>query len=153
LLLLLMPTAPCLYADDKLLEQGLDPALLLEHLRTRGSGSSSSSSNAQQYNSDSAALDTQGYSAQDAGRGEAARARCLQAMAGFSDSVLGMISGTPGTCLVEHGIYVRPAAAMTAAAYGSGRVVVMGDAAHPLRPTGELAHSLQQQQQEKHQHE
>jgi 2-polyprenyl-6-methoxyphenol hydroxylase-like FAD-dependent oxidoreductase len=109
--------------------------VLLEHLRTRGS----SSSNAQQEHDDSAALDTQGYSAQDAGRGEAARARCLQAMAGFSESVLGMIAGTPGTCLVEHGIYVRPAASMTAAAYGSKRVVVMGDAAHPLRPTGELA--------------
>jgi 2-polyprenyl-6-methoxyphenol hydroxylase-like FAD-dependent oxidoreductase len=85
----------------------------------------------------SAALDTQGYSAQDAGRGEAARARCLQAMAGFSETFLQIIAGTPGTCLVEHGIYVRPAAAMTPAAYGSDRVVVMGDAAHPLRPTGE----------------
>jgi 2-polyprenyl-6-methoxyphenol hydroxylase-like FAD-dependent oxidoreductase len=133
-----------LCADDKLLEQGLDPAVLLEHLRTRGS---SSSSKAQQDHADSAALDTQGYSAQDAGRRDAARARCLQAMAGFSDSVLGMIAGTPGTCLVEHGIYVRPAAAMTPAAYGSDRVVVMGDAAHPLRPTGAVARSLQQQHQ------
>jgi hypothetical protein len=60
-------------------------------------------------------------------------------MAGFNSTFLEIIGGTPGTCLVEHGIYVRPAAAMTAAAYGSGRVVVMGDAAHPLRPTGELA--------------
>jgi hypothetical protein len=61
-------------------------------------------------------------------------------MAGFNQTFLEIIGGTPGTCLVEHGIYVRPAAAMTAAAYGSERVLVMGDAAHPLRPTGELAH-------------
>jgi hypothetical protein len=58
-------------------------------------------------------------------------------LAGFSDTVLGIIAGTPGSCLVEHGIYVRPASDMTPAAYGDGRVVVMGDAAHPLRPTGE----------------
>jgi hypothetical protein len=53
--------------------------------------------------------------------------------------LLNIIAGTPGTCLVEHGIYVRPASDMAAAAYGSDRVVVMGDAAHPLRPTGGLA--------------
>eukprot|EP00882_Tetradesmus_deserticola_P010177 GHRQ01010754.1.p1 GENE.GHRQ01010754.1~~GHRQ01010754.1.p1 ORF type:complete len:155 (+),score=53.87 GHRQ01010754.1:1103-1567(+) len=58
-------------------------------------------------------------------------------MAGYCDKVLKVIAGTPGTCLVEHGIYTRPASAMTPAAYGTGRVVVTGDAAHPLRPTGQ----------------
>jgi hypothetical protein len=149
----------CFPADEKLEEQGIDAASLQEPLRKGNSSSSPSLTNgsstqqaeqqemqpnqqqqqAASTENGSAALDTQGYSAQDAGRGEAARARCLQAMAGFSETFLQIIAGTPATCLVEHGIYVRPAAAMTAAAYGSNRVVVMGDAAHPLRPTGELA--------------
>lgn len=142
-------------SDEKLAEQGIDPASLLEPLRSSKSNStqqlaeqqqqqqSNQADNGQQQatatsaNGSSAELDTQGYSAQDAGRGEAARARCLQALAGFSDTVLDIIGGTPGACLVEHGIYVRPAADMTPAAYGAGRVVVMGDAAHPLRPTGQ----------------
>jgi 2-polyprenyl-6-methoxyphenol hydroxylase-like FAD-dependent oxidoreductase len=58
-------------------------------------------------------------------------------MAGVADSVLALIAATPAASLVEHGVYIRPADSMSPDSFGKGRVVIMGDAAHPLRPTGQ----------------
>lgn len=51
--------------------------------------------------------------------------------------MLELINVTPASSLVEHGVYIRPAASISADSFGQGRVFVMGDAAHPLRPTGQ----------------
>jgi hypothetical protein len=86
---------------------------------------------------DDAPLDTQGYTSQVREKGEAAKARCLQVLAGFNQAFLTVVQDTPGEALVEHGLFIRPADKMSAGAYGKGRVVILGDAAHPVRPTGE----------------
>jgi hypothetical protein len=57
--------------------------------------------------------------------------------AGMSPKILELVSVTPESTLVEHGVYVRPAASTIAASFGQGRVFVMGDAAHPMRPWGQ----------------
>jgi 2-polyprenyl-6-methoxyphenol hydroxylase-like FAD-dependent oxidoreductase len=82
-------------------------------------------------------LQTHGYCAQEVAAGQAAKARCLQAMAGVADSVLALIAATPAASLVEHGVYIRPADSMSADSFGKGRVVIIGDAAHPMRPKGQ----------------
>lgn len=82
-------------------------------------------------------LQTHGYCAQEVAAGQAAKARCLQAMSGASEAVLALIAATPAATLVEHGVYIRPADSISADSFGRGRVVIMGDAAHPLRPTGQ----------------
>eukprot|EP00775_Hariotina_reticulata_P007371 gene7371-7581_t len=80
---------------------------------------------------------SQGFTQQDVAKGEAARHNCLQALAGFMPEVLQLVANTPPGSLVEHGVYIRPASDMAPEAYGRGRVVILGDAAHPLRPTGQ----------------
>jgi 2-polyprenyl-6-methoxyphenol hydroxylase-like FAD-dependent oxidoreductase len=60
----------------------------------------------------------------------------VQALTGFMPEVLQLVASTPPGSLVEHGVYIRPASSMTCDSYGRGRVVILGDAAHPLRPTG-----------------
>jgi hypothetical protein len=55
----------------------------------------------------------------------------------MSPKILELISVTPESTLVEHGVYVRPAASTSADSFGQGRVFVMGDAAHPMRPWGQ----------------
>lgn len=51
--------------------------------------------------------------------------------------MLELINVTPASSLVEHGVYIRPAASISADSFGRGRVFIMGDAAHPQRPTGQ----------------
>ena len=87
-------------------------------------------------------LDTQGYSRQVREKGEAAKARCIKVLRGFHPSFLAVVEDTPGEVVVEHGLFVRPAAKMNAEAYGQGRVVVVGDAAHALRPTGKAGRGV-----------
>jgi hypothetical protein len=55
----------------------------------------------------------------------------------MSHKILELISVTPESTLVEHGVYIRPAASTSAESFGQGRVFVMGDAAHPMRPWGQ----------------
>ena len=74
---------------------------------------------------------------QEVAAGQAAKERCLQALAGVSDKVLRLITVTPPASLVEHGVYIRPHDSVSADSFGRGRVVIMGDAAHPMRPTGQ----------------
>lgn len=66
-----------------------------------------------------------------------AKARCLQAMTGFWEPVLKLVETTSPKSLVEHGVYTRPASNINPSCFGKGRVVIIGDAAHPLRPTGQ----------------
>lgn len=87
--------------------------------------------------SDYTALQTQGFSAQESAAGAAAKARCLQVLSGFWQPLLNLVQATPTASLVEHGVYTRPAASMNPDSFGKGRVVIIGDAAHPLRPTGQ----------------
>lgn len=141
--LLLLPS----HADDKLSEMGLDIKAIQQQLSSgsltsKAKTKTASTSNTTSTTSSSPAFDftkmqTHGYCPQEVAAGQAAKARCLQAMAGVSDKVLQLISVTPAASLVEHGVYIRPFDSISADSFGSGRVVVMGDAAHPLRPTGQ----------------
>ncbi len=54
----------------------------------------------------------------------------------YPEELKRMIRATDDSAMVEHGMYTRPAEAMTPDSYGRGRVVIIGDAAHPMRPTG-----------------
>ncbi|KAK9819144.1 hypothetical protein WJX74_010469 [Apatococcus lobatus] len=72
--------------------------------------------------------------------GSSAHERCMkvaQRAALQMQNVVGLTS--PGTT-TEHGIYTRPAAELekyTEAGWGRGRVTLLGNAAHPMRPTGQ----------------
>lgn len=68
---------------------------------------------------------------------DAALTTALLYAAGISDSVLHLIDVTPPSSLVEHGVYIRPAASISPDSFGKGRVVIMGDASHPMRPIGQ----------------
>jgi hypothetical protein len=63
----------------------------------------------------------------------------LLSPAGVSDSVLRLIDVTPPSSLVEHGVYIRTAESINADCFGRGRVVIVGDAAHPMRPIGQVS--------------
>lgn len=96
-----------------------------------------SCSSPQTSGKDYTTLQTQGYSAQETAAGEAAKTRCLQVLSGVWEPILDLVQATPPASLVEHGVYTRPASSMSPDCFGKGRVVIIGDAAHPLRPTGQ----------------
>ena len=55
---------------------------------------------------------------------------------GYPAACLDRIRGTdPGT-VTEHGIFTRAPGALPPGGWGRGRVTLVGDAAHPVRPTG-----------------
>lgn len=123
--------------DDKLNEMGLDVKAIQQQLSSGSLTSKAAAQTAASSDLDYTQLQTHGYCAQEVAAGQAAKARCLQAMAGVSEAVLRLIAATPANSLVEHGVYIRPADSISADSFGRGRVVIMGDAAHPLRPTGQ----------------
>ncbi len=69
--------------------------------------------------------------------------RCLQVLshAGHDEKwadLRKIIEATDPDAVLEHGTYTRPAEAIPDGGWGRGPVTLLGDAAHPLRPTGEL---------------
>ena len=69
--------------------------------------------------------------------------RCLQVLshAGLDEKwadLRKIVEATDPDAVLEHGTYTRPAEAIPDDGWGKGRVTLLGDAAHPLRPTGEL---------------
>ena len=66
---------------------------------------------------------------------------CLQVLGEYGDKwpdVLKLIKATSPDAVLEHGTYTRPAEAIPDKGWGRGRVTLLGDAAHPMRPTGQL---------------
>eukprot|EP00899_Mesostigma_viride_P029383 jgi/Mesvir1/962/Mv17515-RA.1 len=62
---------------------------------------------------------------------EGARSRVLDRFKGWPDAVLQAIRATPSEAVREAGVYDRP----PLASWGEGPVTLLGDAAHPMRPT------------------
>ena len=138
-------------ADEKLQQLGLDSATVREKLyagtnstktgmdpaETIDTGKSSGSGNTSAVGSDYTEMQTHGYCPQETAAGHSAKQRCLQVLAGVWEPVLHLVQATPPASLVEHGVYTRPASSMRPECLGRGRVVIIGDAAHPMRPTGQ----------------
>ncbi len=55
---------------------------------------------------------------------------------GYPEPFLEIVRGTDPRAVAEHGIFTRQAEALPADGWGRGRVTLVGDAAHPVRPTG-----------------
>ncbi len=56
---------------------------------------------------------------------------------GFAEPIKHMIRDTEESTIVEHGIYTRSGEDIKPDWFGRGRVAIIGDAAHPMRPAGE----------------
>lgn len=69
------------------------------------------------------------------------RAKLQQLYAAFPRAVGHIISLTPQEAILEAGIFVR-SAAQTPPAMGKGRVVIIGEAAHPMRLSGHQEENL-----------
>ena len=73
-------------------------------------------------------------------RGEVWRERALRRMAGFPAELIELVRSTSPAALHLDGIYDRPP---IAAPWGAGAVTLLGDAAHPQRPsTGQVRRAL-----------
>jgi hypothetical protein len=57
-------------------------------------------------------------------------------LSSFPAPVRNMVAHTPPEVLLAAAVYIRPARSMPAA-LGKGRVALVGEAARPLRPSGE----------------
>ena len=57
----------------------------------------------------------------------------------YSKELLSTMASTDPGAVLEHGTYVRGPEALPDDGWGRGRVTLLGDAAHPLRPTGRPA--------------
>ena len=55
---------------------------------------------------------------------------------GYPEAFLEVVRETDPRAVAEHGIFTRQAEALPADGWGRGRVTLIGDAAHPVRPTG-----------------
>jgi hypothetical protein len=62
--------------------------------------------------------------------------RCLKVFEGYPEAFLEVVRETDPRAVAEHGIFTRQAEALPADGWGRGRVTLIGDAAHPVRPTG-----------------
>lgn len=135
------PSLPTHPPDGRLAAAGIDPTTLLPRLRPSSAKEASSAAaagdtSAPAPDTTTQAVDTQGFTARSQAQGTASKQRCLAALEGWGQAFLDIVAATPPERVVEHGLFIRPADTMSAAAYGAGRVVVLGDAAHPVRPTG-----------------
>eukprot|EP00891_Asterochloris_glomerata_P005067 jgi/Astpho2/5067/Aster-x0661 len=66
--------------------------------------------------------------------------RCLKVVGDhYSTELLHTMKSTDPSAVLEHGTYVRPPEALPEEGWGRGRASLLGDAAHPLRPTGQGA--------------
>ena len=64
--------------------------------------------------------------------------RCLKVVGDhYSQELVHTMTSTDPSAVLEHGTYVRPPEALPEDGWGRGRASLLGDAAHPLRPTGE----------------
>lgn len=127
------------HSDERLAAAGIDPTTLLPRLRpstTKGWPSEVAAGGQASGSDTNPVVDTQGFTARSQAQGEAAKKRCLATLEGWAPSFLDIVAATPPERVVEHGLFIRSANTMSPAAYGAGRVVVLGDAAHPVRPTG-----------------
>ncbi|KAI8476852.1 MAG: hypothetical protein J3K34DRAFT_463521 [Monoraphidium minutum] len=70
-------------------------------------------------------------------KGEAAKQRALAAFAPLAPPLRALVGATDPSVIVEHGLFIRRAEEMREEAFGKGCIAVIGDAAHPVRPTGQ----------------
>ena len=76
--------------------------------------------------------------------------RCLQVLSSCRETwsdLVRMVEATPADAILEHGTYTRPAEAIPDEGWGRGPVTLLGDAAHPLRPTGALQYPVASSEQ------
>ena len=65
----------------------------------------------------------------------------MQAVQGFAPQFVEYVRNTDPSTMIEHGLFARTGDQMSSRAdvgWGKGRVTLIGDAAHPMRPTGNL---------------
>lgn len=72
-----------------------------------------------------------------AAQGQEGKARLLRLFKDWHPELCQLFEATEPSLILEHGIYVRPSANLGPEWFGKGRVVLVGDAAHPMRPTGQ----------------
>lgn len=65
--------------------------------------------------------------------------RCMKAVEDFAPQFVEYVRNTDSSTIVEHGLYARTPEQHSSYAdkgWGMGRVTLVGDAAHAMRPTG-----------------
>ncbi|KAK9818206.1 hypothetical protein WJX72_008832 [[Myrmecia] bisecta] len=80
---------------------------------------------------------SQGTPENKGSKGEQALENCRKVFAGHAKELVHVLETADVESVVEHGIYTRTGEEIAAAGLGKGRVTLVGDAAHPFRPTGQ----------------
>ncbi len=62
--------------------------------------------------------------------------RCMVLFKDHPEVLVSLMRQTDPSTVAEHGIFTRAAESFPAQRWGRGRVTLVGDAAHPVRPTG-----------------
>uniref|UniRef100_A0A7R9VQH3 FAD-binding domain-containing protein n=1 Tax=Chlamydomonas euryale TaxID=1486919 RepID=A0A7R9VQH3_9CHLO len=70
---------------------------------------------------------------------EHAKVSLQTALNGWDPALMKAIASLPADRWVVHGVYCRSSAKMDPSHFGAGNVAIVGDAAHPIRPTGQGA--------------
>ena len=60
--------------------------------------------------------------------------RCIKVWGEGCKLVMDLIDATDESTILEHNMYVRHPVSLSQGHWGEGRVTLVGDAAHPLRP-------------------
>eukprot|EP00884_Botryococcus_braunii_P014527 jgi/Botrbrau1/23075/Bobra.0243s0016.1 len=68
---------------------------------------------------------------------ESLKERCLRVFGNFAPAFVDVVKDTEDGAVLETGIFHRSAEEIPEDGWGRGHVTLLGDAAHPLRPTGE----------------